>query len=52
MTVTSPDGDSSAKQLATQHGLVSASKIPGLGDYIKSKDGDLKVVSFKRVALG
>ena len=36
MTVTSPDGDSSAKQLATQHGLVSASKIPGLGDYIKS----------------
>jgi teichoic acid transport system permease protein len=36
MTVTSPNGDSSAKQLATQHGLVSASKIPGLGDYIKS----------------
>jgi elongation factor Ts len=23
-----------------------------VGDYIKSKDGDLKVVSFKRVALG
>ena len=36
MTVTSPDGDSSAKQLAIQHGLVSASKIPGLGEYIKS----------------
>ncbi len=36
MTVTNPNGDSSAKQLAMQHGLVSASKIPGLGDYIKS----------------
>jgi elongation factor Ts len=23
-----------------------------VGDYIKSKDSDLKVVSFKRVALG
>ena len=36
MTVTSPNGDSSAKELAMQHGLVSASKIPGLSEYIKS----------------
>jgi hypothetical protein len=36
MTVSSPSGDSPAKQLAVQHGLVSASKIPGLGEYLKS----------------
>jgi teichoic acid transport system permease protein len=36
MTVSSPSEDSSAKQLAMQHGLVNASKIPGLGEYIKS----------------
>ncbi len=36
MTVSSPSEDSSAKQLAMQHGLLNASKIPGLGEYIKS----------------
>ena len=36
MTVSSPSEDRSAKQLAMQHGLLNASKIPGLGEYIKS----------------
>jgi teichoic acid transport system permease protein len=36
MTDSSPSEDSSAKQLAMQHGLLNASKIPGLGEYIKS----------------
>jgi teichoic acid transport system permease protein len=36
MTVSSPSEDRSAKQLAMQHGLVNASKIPRLGEYIKS----------------
>ena len=36
MTVSNPSEDSSAKQLAMQHGLTNASKIPGLGEYIKS----------------
>lgn len=36
MTVSNPSEDSSAKQLAMQHGLANASKIPGLGEYIKS----------------
>ena len=29
-------GQNAAKQLASKYGLVSASKIPGLGDYLKS----------------
>ena len=36
MSITNPNGESSAKQLAIQHGLVSASQIPSLSDYLKS----------------
>ena len=32
----SPSSDSDAVKLAAQYGLVSASKVPGLGDYVKS----------------